>query len=81
LLLLLLLLLLQAYVYLSSIAVKDGKVFALFVRSPSRVSSESSSVRRLESHSCSDYTMPAVSSIQLLVYGVRADGLQLTLVV
>jgi hypothetical protein len=34
---LLLLLLLQAYVYLSSIAVKDGKVFALFVRSPSRV--------------------------------------------
>ncbi|WIA39090.1 hypothetical protein OEZ86_005231 [Tetradesmus obliquus] len=26
-----------AYVYLSSIAVKDGKVFALFVRSPSRL--------------------------------------------
>ncbi|KAF6256013.1 thylakoid lumen protein [Scenedesmus sp. NREL 46B-D3] len=26
-----------AYVYLSSIAVKDGKVFALFVRSPSRM--------------------------------------------
>jgi hypothetical protein len=38
-LLLLLLLPLQAYVYLSSIAVKDGKVFALFVRSPSRVRS------------------------------------------
>jgi hypothetical protein len=35
----LLLLLLQTYVYLSSIAVKDGKVFALFVRSPSRVRS------------------------------------------
>lgn len=30
-------LLLQAYHYLSSIAVKEGKVFALFVRSPSKV--------------------------------------------
>jgi len=29
---------LQAYHYLSSIAVKEGKVFALFVRSPSKVS-------------------------------------------
>lgn len=27
----------QAYRYLSSIAVKEGKVFALFVRSPSKV--------------------------------------------
>lgn len=27
----------QAYHYLSSIAVKEGKVFALFVRSPSKV--------------------------------------------
>jgi hypothetical protein len=30
----------QEFRYLSSIAVKDGKVFALFVRSPARVSAQ-----------------------------------------
>lgn len=37
---------LQAYHYLSSIAVKEGKVFALFVRSPSKVRQLGGGLRR-----------------------------------
>jgi hypothetical protein len=43
----------QAFHYLSSIAVKDGKVFALFVRSPTKVRTPCSKQHRILLQTCS----------------------------